>query len=279
MKKLKHSKYKNTGLIFEILTRNIVNEILNKKSSTALGIVRKYFNENTELNKELKFYQTLCEVNTKIKSVDRLIDLVIETFNGHVDRDKINQEKYKLIGEIKNKYDFDGFFSQRVSNYKLLASVYKILEHSPSENPSDHMNCRDFISEHISGVSQTDNILTEVQTMWKTEDPDIKKLAFKIIVEKFNNKYQTLGVKQKILLKKFINEDVDSDTFRDYVYDEVSDIRVKLNRIKNTVDNKVMAIKINECVNLTEMIVSSKSIKNEHLSAMLKYYELIEELS
>lgn len=279
MKKLKHSKYKNTGIIFEILTRHIVQETLGKRGTSSMSIIRKFFSEGTELHKELKYYQTLQEMNTTIKNPDKLIDLVIETYNKRIDQNKLAAEKYRLIGEIRKHHDIDKFFSHQVSNYKLLASIYKIFEHSASENPSDHMNCRDTIVEHITGLDQSDNILTEVQTVWRTENPDIRKLAYKIIVEKFNEKYQNLNPKQKALLSKFINEDTNTESFRDYVYTEVANVRKKLSRLSKTITSEVMRIKLNEAIHLMDMIVSSKTIKNEHLSAMLKYYELIEELS
>ena len=279
MRKLKHSKYKNTGIIFEILSRGIVSEVLNRKNSTSLGIIKKYFTEGTELFKELKYYQTLQKINGKVRNVDKLIEMVIATYSGSVDQDKLNKEKYKLIGEIKKQFDVNEFFNSRVSNYKLLASIYKILEHSPSINPSEHMNCRDVVAEHISGEDQHDHILTEVQTMWKTENPDIKKLALKIIIEKFNNKYQGLGAKQKTLLKKYIYENTDTESFRDYVYGEISEIKTKLVRMIGNVSSEVVKIKLNESIKLMDVISSSKEIKSEHLSAMLKYYELVEELS
>ena len=279
MRKLKHSKYKNTGIIFEILSRGIVSEVLNRKHSTSLGIIKKYFTEGTELFKELKYYQTLQKINGKVRNVDKLIEMVIGTYSGSVDQNKLNKEKYRLIGEIKKYFDVNEFFNSRVSNYKLLASIYKILEHSPSVNPSEHMNCRDVVAEHISGEDQHDHILTEVQTIWKTENPDIKKLALKIIIEKFNNKYQDLGAKQKTLLKKYIYENTDTESFRDYVYGEISELKSILVRTVGNVSSTVVKIKLNESIKLMDVISSSKEIKSEHLSAMLKYYELVEELS
>jgi hypothetical protein len=279
MKKLKHSKYKNTGIIFEILSRGIVLEAMDNSNSTSLDIVKKYFKEGTELYNELKYYQALQEIKPNLKNTDKLIDLVIETYNKNIDTQKLGSEKYRLIGEIKKKYDLDTFFNSRVSNYKLLASIYKILEHSASDNPSDHMNCRDVINEHISGEASNDNILSEVQTVWKNEDPDVRKIIQKIIIEKFNTKYQGLNNKQKVLLNRVVNEDTSSETFRDYIYEEVASVRTKLTRMSNGIDNAIMRIKLTECIGLMDMISSAKVIKNEHLSALLKYYELIEELS
>lgn len=278
MKRLKHSKYKNTGVIFEILTRYIVREALANKHSTALQLIKKHFRDGTEMGKELKHYHMLNDVNPTIKGVDKLIDIVVESHANKIDSKKLSIEKYNLIGEIRKHYDIDKFFTDRVGNYKVLASIYKLFEHTPSENPSEYVNCRDVISEHISGASQVDNILTESQSTWKVESPDVRKLAYKILVEKFNGKYQRLSKKQKYLLSRFINEDISTDKFRDYVYAEVRGVTESILRKIRNIDSKVMQIKLDEVVSLSELITSSKVIKTEHLSALLKYYELDKEL-
>ena len=278
MKKLNHSKFKNTGIIFEILTRCVVSEVMHKQKPISYGIIRKYFADGTELYKELKSYQALQEVKPELKSPDRLISLVIETYNKNINREKLNREKYQLVGEIKRLYNEDEFFSSRVGNYRLLASIYKLFEYSASDNPTEHVNCRDVVLEHITGESQSENILTEVQTAWKNQNPDIQKLAFKVIVEKFNDKYQGLNESQKALLKRYINEDVTSQEFKDFIYTEVGKIKKKLKLIESTMTDDVMRIKLGESVKLLDMIVASNVVKDEHLSSMLKYYELVEEL-
>ena len=277
MRKLKHSKFKNTGVIFEILTRKLVVEVLNKKQPSALGIIRKYF-RGTELAKELKLYHALQEIRGTGAPADKLIDLVLESYRT-IDAAKLSKEKYRLVGEIKNELGGDKFFESRITNYKLLASIYKLLEYSASENPSEHINCRTVVCEHITGDSQADNILKEVGTTWKSEHPDIKRLAYRIIVEKFNEKYKDLNPDQKRLLKLFVNEDSSTDTFRDFVYKEVGRVRAKLTTIAENIDDDVMRIKLSESIDLMELVASSNTIKNEHLSAMMKYYELVEELS
>lgn len=279
MKKLKHSKYRNTGIIFEILSRGIVNEALHNKPSTSLNIVNKYFKKNSEIHKEYKFYQTLQEINSKIKNTDKLIDIVLETYNSQIDKDQLKKEKYQLIGEIKKNYTLEEFFGSRISNYRLLASIYKLLEYSPSENPSDHVNCREFVSEHIAGKSKDDNIITEAQKLWESTDPDIKKLAYKIIVDKFNQKYNGLNESQKELLAKIIQEDTSSPKFKDYVYNQLSILEERLTKIANKLSDNVLKIKLTEAIHLMEKIVSSNTIKDEHLSSILKYHELVETLN
>jgi len=275
---MNHSKYKNTGIIFEILTRNLVSDAMNKRNPVSLGIIKKYFAEGKELTKELRCFQELQEIRPDMKSPDRLISVVIEAYNSTINREKLMKERYNLVGEIKKHYNEEQFFASRVGNYKLLASIYKLFEYSPSENPSDHVNCRDVVLEHITGESQSDNILTEVQTAWKNQNPDIRKLAFKIIVDKFNEKYQRLNESQKKLLARYINEDTGTDSFRDYLYKEVSGLKRKLMMIESKLADDVMRIKLGEAINLLDMIVSSPTVKDEHLSSLLKYYELVEEL-
>lgn len=278
MKKLNHSKYKNTGIIFEILTRNLVTDVLNKRAPNSLSIIKRYFSEGSELFKELRLYQSLQEINSNLKSPDRLISLVIETYNKTIDREKLSREKYQLVGEIKRRFNEDRFFSSRVGNYKLLASIYKLFEYSASDNPAEHVNCRDVVLEHITGESQTENILTEVQDVWKAQNPDIRKLAFKIVVEKFNDKYQRLNEQQKVLLKRYINEDTTSPEFRDFIYSEVTNLKKALLRVSGRISDDVMRIKLGEAINLLDNIVASSVVKDEHLSSLLKYYELVEEL-
>lgn len=278
MKKLNHSKYKNTGIIFEILTRNVVVDTLNKRNSPSVGLLKKYFSAGTEIGKEIRYYQALQEVNADMKSPDKLVSLVIETYNSSIDRAKLSREKYNLVGDIKRHFDEAEFFSSRVGNYKLLASIYKLFEYSASDNPVEHVNCRDVIIENITGESQRENVLTEVQTVWKNQNPDVRKLAYKIIVEKFNDKYRNLNEAQKTLLKRCVNEDTNSDAFRDFIYTELNRIKERLFVAESRITDNVMRIKLGEAIKLMDTIMTSNTIKDEHLSSMLKYYELVEEL-
>ena len=60
-RKLKHSKIKNTGILFELLTRQITADVLNGKDSKSVELVKKFFNENAPLGKELQLYRLLSE--------------------------------------------------------------------------------------------------------------------------------------------------------------------------------------------------------------------------
>jgi hypothetical protein len=278
MKILKHNKYKNSGIIFEILTRKVIYEVMNRQPQESLRVIKKFFNDSTEIGKEVKLYHSITEANSKIKNADKLIDVVLDTYHNTIDKNKLNEENYKLIGVIKSKYGLDKFFESRVSNYKVYASAFKLFEYKVEENPTQHVQCRDVITEHVTSKPTPDNILTETQQIWKSQSKDIRTLAFKILVEKFNAKYAPLSKDQRMILKRYISEDINSESFKKYLYSEVVRIqKVLSDKVKN-VNDPIVAIKTNEAIKLLENIISSRVIKQEYVSAILKYYELMDKL-
>lgn len=273
MKKLKHNKVKNTGILFEILCRNLTHETLNPSlPQTAIKIIRKHFGKESLLLKELQLYHTLT-----VKSSDG-IDVVSLTKDsrGQIANDKLSVEKFNLIREIKSKYKLEEFFGSRVGNYRLLASIYKLFEHNGTENPTDYLENRNIILQYLS--DKPTNVVDSEFELLQEVDRDEQQIAFKIIVEKFNSKYRTLSDRQKRLLTKYINEDVEKSDFKDYVVKEISWIGKKLQQSIDEIDDKVLKIKLNEVIDLSQGISSAKQITDDQLSAMLKYYQLIEEL-
>lgn len=276
MKKLKHNKLRNTGLIFEILSRSVMYEILNENQPQhAFKLIKNHFNKNSELLKELHLYQTLC--GTTENDPSELFQLTIQSRNS-LNSEKLDSEKYNLIKSIKSKYDLNNFFETRTANYKLTASVYKLFEHASSSNPDEYLTSKKVILEHLSGSKPTEIIEEQVESAWRDQDPNLRNLSFKLVVEKFNEKYRTLDGRQKTLLSNYINEDVNSTTFKNFIVSEVDYITSRLNSLKESVSDPIVKIKLEETINLTDKILSAKQIKDDQLSSMLKYYELIESL-
>ena len=274
MKKLKHSKFRNTGLIFEILTRFAMREALDPSvPQKAIRIIKKHFHPQSLLNKELRYYQSLSQP-TNYDSKE-LFELTLE---GRKSMDPANllKEKYDLVKSIKKNYNETIFFETKTSNYKITASIYKLFEFTGSENPEQYLGSKQFILEHISG-KQIETV-NEVEQLVREQDKDVRTLSLKILIEQFNQKYQSLDDKQKTLLSRYINEDPNSPTFKDYVINEVSSVTKELNRYIKTMKNDVSKIKLSEVVNLAETIIGSKHIKEDHLNALMNYYELIKEL-
>ena len=275
MKKLKHSKVKNTGLIFEILARMAMKETLDPtQPQSAVKLIKSHFKPSTELLKELKLYQTLN--NRSEHDSKELLNLTLEA-NKTLNQQVLSEQKYNLVKAIKKNYNIEMFFNTRVSNYTLTAAIYKLFEHNGRENPEDYLNSKKLITEHLSGKKE-EILEEEVIQTFRNEDPDIRKLGFKLIIEKFNSKYRTLNDRQKKLLSRYINDDENKDEFKNYVLKEVSWIVKNLKTNLQQQTDEVVKIKLNETINLTQNIISAKTIKEEHLSSMLKFYELIEVL-
>lgn len=276
MKKLKHNKLKNTGLLFEILSRALVSEALNPdRPQHAARLVKRYFKSDSELLKELRLYNTLS-----FKTDHDPVELMTLTLGSRrtIDESKLAKEKYDLIRSIKKFYNIERLFETRVSNYKLQASIYKLFEYKGEDSPTEYLSTKKLVLENLSGNVTDQNVVDETETAWREQDSDVRKLGFKIIVEHFNEKYRELGTRQKKLLSRYINDDTNTDDFKNYVIREVGFIGKTLNNKVNEIQDSVLKIKLTETINLLQNIVSSKQIKEDHLSAMLKYYELIEEI-
>lgn len=276
MKKNKHSKYKNTGIIFELLTKQATAEILTNKPQISLNIIKRYFREGTELFKELACYHTLADNrNKKELAAYKLIELVLTQYNS-IDQKTVNKEKYKLIGEIKDKYPINQFFEARLNNYRVYASIYKLFEYNNNQNPANQVHNYEVMLEYLT--SKNNNSPTNIKpitSIYSEQPKDIQKIAFKMIIEKFNKKYKSLLPEQRKLISKFINENTALPEFKDYICKEVVNIQKKLKAIKTKLNDQVLTIKINEAIALSNEIISAKTIKDEYISAMVKYYSLI----
>lgn len=274
MSKIKHAKVKNTGLIFELLVRQVASDTMNNRNSKALGIIKRNFSKNSELSKELKLYRSLHEEKfDSQKKAEMFLEAVLRTKHA-INESVIKREKYNLIKDIRSHYNIDEFFTSRVSNYKLHASIYKLFEFIESDDPKEYVNNRFAMMEHIC----TKTTITSADPTLATENKDIRILASKLIVDKFNKKYATLNESQKRLLREYINNVTNSATLKQFVISEAMMLRQNLNKIKTTVPSKVIRIKLNEVANLLTTMSRRNVIEDKDILTMLRYYELVDEL-
>ena len=284
MKKIKHSKFKNTGFIFELLVRQITAEIMSENKSVAERILKEHFNSKKELSKELKLYQYL--INEKYNSeakANQFINTILEA-RKRLDEKKLTKEKYNLIKEIKETYNLDEFTKSSISNYKTLASIYKIFETVLTDeqyDPTDVVSSRFTIAENIINssiqnkeVKVKDAVLEE----YRKQDDDLRAVSYKLLVESFNNKYSNLTNDQKGLLREYINNINNTGKLNEYVSTEVSNLINSLKEIGSKINDKVTKIKLAETISNIRKIKSVKKIKEQHLSAMMMTYELLNEL-
>jgi hypothetical protein len=284
MKKIKHSKFKNTGFIFELLVRQITSEIMSSSKSVAETILKEHFNAKKELSKELKLYQFLIneKYNSEVKA-EKFIDTILDA-RKQLDEKKLIKEKYNLIKQIKETYGLDEFIKSPISNYKTLASIYKIFEVvSTNEqfDPTDIVSSRFTIAENIINSSiqnKEARIKDAVLEEYKKQDEDLRAISYKMLVESFNNKYKNLTEEQKLLLREYINNINNTGKLNEYISTEIIKLINGLKEVGSKIPDKVTKIKLAETISNIRKIKSVKKIKEQHLSAMMMSYELLKEL-
>jgi hypothetical protein len=279
MKQIKHSKFRNTGFLFELLVRQVTSDILANRKSIAEGLLKKYFNSKTELANELKLYQFI--VNEKYNNenrAERFIDAVIDN-RKKLDEKKILKEKYNLIKEIKENYQIDDFLKSQVPNYKVLASVYKIFEFNlnteSSYDPKDFVNTKFAIVEHLTSKPSTNaKSVDKINEALKKEDKEIRLLTYKMLVENFNKKYKSLNEKQKSILKEYINSFTNTDNLKAFITNEVVELNKELAKTGKQIKDKVTKIKLAETINQLNKIKTASKITDTHITSVIMGYEL-----
>jgi hypothetical protein len=276
----KHSKIRNTGILFELLTRQITVDVLNNnKNAEAANILKTFFNKNTQLGKEYDLYKVLTTENYKSESkANHLVDAVV-TAHQKLNSASLRREKYNLIKEIKKNYEVNDFFMARISNYKVSASIYKLFENNNSDKPTIKTQNRFTIIEHITRK----NISTKVKEKelvegYRKQEKDLRLLAYSILVEKFNKKYNSLSGEQKKLLKEYINNISNTNSLKEFIETETVKVKKKLQSILPTVDDKITKIKLNEAVNQADTLMKGRIVEDKQVVTLMRYYELVKEL-
>ena len=280
--RIKHSKYKNTGLIFELLVKQIAADTLDKKDSAAVSILKNNFTGRTALVREFKLYEFILKNKSVSQSkAESIVSTIIEVART-IDKKVLKKQKYSLIKEIKESYDLDEFFSISVKDYKPLAALFCLMEaHKVTDviDPNFLVDNKTTILEHLTKEQQNKKLVRDTLIEeYSKYDKDLKLLTFKILLEKFNSKYGTLLPEQKNILKEFITS-VDSSTrLRNVVNEEFKKLKSVLDKIKATVEDEIVSIKLQEITKAIKPVAKTKRVTDDHLVNIMQYYELIKEL-
>jgi hypothetical protein len=288
IKKMKHSKYRNSGILFELLVRQVTADILNgSEESKANSILRKYFSESTELGKENRLYRIIFEEKVKDAAhADRLLETIIRA-RLKLNNTSLAKEKYSLIKEIRETYPIDDFLKGSIGNYKLLASIYKIFEEAVTSavvDPREIYSARNCIVESMVADKTPTRLISEEEKkdlikVYQQQNEEVRLLAYKILIDSFNEKYKNLNTKQKVLIREYINNISNTNSLRQYINLEIPSVRSRIVELKQkVVDNEVIKIKLDETVNQLDKISKGTLVKENHVMALLLSYELIKEL-
>lgn len=278
MAQIKHNKYRNTGILFELLVRKITADTMSNQDSKAVTLIKKHF-VNTELAKENKIYQMISKShNLSSVKAETTLSTILE-INKSLDQTKLTKEKYNLIKEIKAVFDIEDFFKAKISNYKLLSSTYTLLEAnaSPLKNFETIINSKLNIIEHISLQDLTLNESPQSDE-YTQMDKGTRALVYKIMLEKFNTKFGNLSHDQKEVLKEYINNISNTTRLKTFIDSKFTSLKESLSKALPKIEDATAKIKVKEVINLINPILESKTLKDDNIVALLQYQELHSEL-
>ncbi len=276
--KVKHSKYKNTGILFELLTRQLTADTIADNNPKSLSIIKKYFSGNSALLKEYKIYHTFIGKKFKEESnATMLIDTLIEA-HGKLNKGQLRREKYNLIKEIKDTYDVNDFFKAKISNYKIMASIFNLLENK-NASPLSIVNSKVTLLEHITGKTLDNKPKKDVvMEDYAKYDKDTRLLTYKVLLEKFNDKYSSLGENQKNLLKEYVNSVTNSPALKSFINKEIKTVKKIITGYSKKVEDKAVVVKLIETKNMIKPLCKKSFVNDDNVINLLNYYELVNEL-
>ena len=279
---VKHNKIKNTAILYELLSRQITADVINdSKSPKSVKIFKEFFNKNTELGKEYALYQVLLEKKYKNDShAATLVEAVIKSRRKLSNR-RLNSEKFNLIKTIKESYDIKEFFNTRLPNFKIMASIYKVFgtetgkeDFGPVQRTDSVITITEHISQNITKKTKSNRLVED----YAEQDKDLRLLSYSLLVDKFNTKYKSLNESQRNLLKEYINNVSNTNSLKEFIDNEVIKIKKALKKLLPNVNDKITKIKLAEAIDYTDSATKGKVVKDKHVVALMRYYELIKEI-
>lgn len=278
LKSLKHSKIKNTGLLFEVLSRKFSEEVISNSKPKAINLLKKYFH-GSEIAKEYNLYKIILGSNSLNESQANLrFDILKESYSK-IDKEKLSKEKYNLIREIKDLYsNSEDIFKFRVENYNVLAATNNLLESFNSSKyiePSFLLKNKSTILEHLTTVpkTETSQILESFTTLPKSE----QQMVFDLMVEKFNKKFKILTESQKNVLKEYISQN-NSPKFTEYISERFDEVVLKLKLKEALIEDDETKTLLKETISTIKPFGKNYNIKNEDVVKLLNCYALVDEL-
>lgn len=280
--RVKHSKFKNTGLLFELLVRKITSDTLNGKDSPAVNILKKYF-VNTELGKEYKLYETVFKKSVVIteSKANIVLNTVLET-SRKLNRSSLKREKYNIVRELREKYNIEDLFKMNISNYKPLAALYTLFEIYNSQDitdPNQIVDNKVTLLEHLTSKEvNKSEVKHDIIEEFKSYDKDLRILTYRVLLEKFNDKYSDLNKSQKSILREFINNVDNTNKLKEFYNNKIIELKKNILLETKKVKDRATKIKLLEVNKYIVEIDKRKKINNDNLVDLLQYYSLFEEL-
>ena len=266
---MSHNKKRNTGFVYEALVRELTKALIIEKNDVKQkhirGLIKRYFNPDRPLGRELQLFKALQEDIEK-EYAEKYMNVVKNEYS-RIDQKELEQEHTKLINEI-NKSLSPNVFDNFVPNYKNLATIAQIFSHKTL--PKEKMMLEQKLLEDITIKEQ------------KQKETEIDDLTYRIFVEKFNKLYgDNLLSEQKELLTKYISSSTDNGLeLKLYLNEEIESLKNKVQKLFNDEefkDNTQLSEGLNGVVEFLNNF-SKKPFDDDSLRKVLKVQELVKEV-
>ena len=175
-------------------------------------------------------------------------------------------------------YNINDFFKAKITNYKVMASIFNLLENK-SATALSIVNSKVTLLEHITGKALENKPKKDVvMEDYAKYDKDTRLLTYKVLLEKFNDKYSDLQDNQKTLLKEYVNSVSNSPALKSYINQEIKVVKRDITKYSKKVEDKAVAIKLNETKEMIKPLCKKSSVHDDNVINLLNYYELVNEL-
>ena len=283
---MRHSKFRNTGILFELLTRQVTADIIaGRDNSDAKDLLFKYFKENTELGREWRLYNFL--LSEKIKDnqhAETFLSVILEQ-RKKLSNAKLSKEKYELIKEVKTLYPIDDFLKANIKNYRALASIFKVFEDVSSKDSKfdvkEVYQAKNCIIENVIDRPKRNGADDDILKFYAQQNEDVRLLSYRLLVEGMNKKYKDLDENQKNVLREYINNVSNTNSLGSYISGQIDGLKTQLTELTNTIkDDDVIKIKIAEVIRQLEKVrpAPNKIVKDNQIMSVLLSYELLKEI-
>jgi hypothetical protein len=275
MVKVKHSKYKNTGMLFEFLTKQITDDVINNDKMSALKIMETSFGKGSILSEELALYRHLMDNSfSNREDAIELIEKVVRE-RKKLDQQKLSEEKYNIVKKIKKNYDLDSIFKRDIKLYKEYASIYNLFEYSNNNNIPEYIKNKNTLVEHITKSNKVDNSIDEELS---GIDFETKIQAYDIMVEKFNKKYNNLLPEQQHILTDYLAYCDNKVKMKEAIKPHIKKLVTELKTTSANTLNDAIEVKIIETTKLLEGINDLNVVYDRHITSVMKSYDLLNKL-
>ncbi len=222
-------------------------------------------------------YHTLINESFKAPAKAEMLLATTIKLRKALSQKVLQESKYQLIKEVKKHYDLREFFKATVADYKLHAAIYRLFEGAGVTQVAELVKSRTTITEHIMRKRQASPEVDTTQSYLK-ESEDVRLLAYRLMLEKFNDKYSVLSAGQRKILKEYINNISNTSELRTFIMKESKALKQLIAKKADKVKDKVTAIKLAEVAHLLDRNQTIKRAKEEHVHGLLLYHELLKEL-